>query len=172
MRQPTCARPVSDRHAHPDWIGGGSESRQTMRAHSCGSMPAEVIGTKRTPVPLSVSHRPPPLSRHSRMPPVGSASRATGWGSEGRVRPSGTPQVALWSAKTDDGCRLLKTMPLRLHSLPVLPCPSSARNERRIRRRARVDSRHTAPARHAGANGCSASPGRAIRPVFGCAGRF
>ena len=41
-----CARPVSDRHAQPDWIGGGSESRQTMHTHSCGSMPAEAIGKK------------------------------------------------------------------------------------------------------------------------------
>jgi hypothetical protein len=45
MRQPTCARPVSDRHAQPDWIGAGSESRQTMHRHSCGSMPAEAIRT-------------------------------------------------------------------------------------------------------------------------------
>jgi hypothetical protein len=28
----TCARPVSDRQAHPDWIGGGSESRH-KKAH-------------------------------------------------------------------------------------------------------------------------------------------
>jgi hypothetical protein len=24
MRPPTCARPVSDRHAQPDWIGAGA----------------------------------------------------------------------------------------------------------------------------------------------------
>ena len=31
IRQSTCARPLSDRHAQPDWIGGGSESRQMMQ---------------------------------------------------------------------------------------------------------------------------------------------
>ena len=49
-RQPTCARPVSDRHAQPDWIGGGSESRQMMHdMHSCGTLPAAV----RQPKPFS-----------------------------------------------------------------------------------------------------------------------
>ena len=47
-RYVASARPVSDRHAQPDWIGGGSESRQTMHAHSCGSMPAEAIWDKWT----------------------------------------------------------------------------------------------------------------------------
>ena len=31
IRQPMCARPLPDRHAQPDWIGGGSESRQMMQ---------------------------------------------------------------------------------------------------------------------------------------------
>ena len=44
MMQLTCARPHSDRHAQPDWIGGGSASWQMMHALSCGSM--EAIGTK------------------------------------------------------------------------------------------------------------------------------
>jgi len=37
---------VSDRHAQPDWIGGGSESRQTMHTHSIGAMPADSIVQK------------------------------------------------------------------------------------------------------------------------------
>jgi hypothetical protein len=32
--QSTCAKPVSDRHAQPDWIGGGWESRQMMQTRS------------------------------------------------------------------------------------------------------------------------------------------
>ena len=40
--QPTCARPVSDRQAQPDWIGGGSESRQTMHAYSIGTKPVAI----------------------------------------------------------------------------------------------------------------------------------
>ena len=44
--QPTCARPVSDRQAQPDWIGGGSKSRQMMHAHSCGSMPEDIGDSK------------------------------------------------------------------------------------------------------------------------------
>ncbi len=29
-----CARPVPDRHAQPDWIGGGSESKQMQHSAS------------------------------------------------------------------------------------------------------------------------------------------
>ena len=34
IRQSTCARPLSDRHAQPDWIGSGWESRQMVQTRS------------------------------------------------------------------------------------------------------------------------------------------
>ena len=55
MRQSACTRPLSDRHAQPDWIGGGSESRQMMQALAsplCGAIAAEAIEAAKFPDPL------------------------------------------------------------------------------------------------------------------------